>query len=472
MKKLNIYQGDVKVGTLKLDENTEQLELIYTDMWKDIGFALSPVLDFQGGFSSKSIKNFLENLLPEGEGLDVLSRYFQISKSNKFALIQSLGKETTGAFTFTISDKLPKTSFLEISKDELSAKIKNRKDEPISVWNGKPRLSVAGVQDKLPICYINGKFGFGEGALASTHILKFDKADEQLVFNEFISLKLASLSGLNVNNAELLVLADEDVLMVKRFDRIKHSDKKIERLHIIDGCQMLDYSPNNKYERNFGSGDDVKDIREGVSFKKIVTTIKSCDHPIEVKSQIIDWICTNLCLGNVDAHAKNISYMVSDSGIKLAPFYDIVNINLYHEKYEQELAMAIDDEFDINKLKSYDFIEFFKENSINKTMFLKQFVDISNSIIDSLNKPELFEFDQEKRKIVFFNKYKRNTLERIKKLKVVMHYINLPDSDKAFVKFFNKNKERIEDIIDKEFLNSHSKSSVVDKFFELTKSQI
>ena len=466
MQQLNIYKDNIKVGILYFNSVTNEFELKYTTHWKEVGFPLSPALNFKDNINSISIKNFIENLLPEGDGLEVLSKYFQISKKNKFALIQSIGYETTGAFTFTISNELPKSSFTQISKKQLSQKIKNRKNESISLWDGKPRLSVAGVQDKLPICYINGEFGFGEGALASTHILKFDKVDEQLVYNEFLSLKLSKIAGLKVNEVELLKFDDEDVLMVERFDRIKLSDKKIQRLHIIDGCQILDQSTNEKYERNFGSSKDVKDIREGISFKKIFSTINLCNSPIEAKLKIIDWICVNLCIGNVDAHGKNISYIVSNQGIELSLFYDIVNINLY-EQYEQELAMAIDDEFNISKLKPYDFIEFFNENNINKTMFLSQFHDISNSIIQGLKSPELFNFDIEEDKIEFFAKYRNNVINRIKKLKTVMHYINLPANEKEFKKFFNKNRKKIENTIDKEFLLRHSEASIVEEYFRL-----
>jgi serine/threonine-protein kinase HipA len=56
------------------------------------------------------------------------------------------------------------------------------------IWEGKPRLSVAGVQQKLPIARLKDKFGFGEGDIASTHILKFAKPDSTLILNEYLSM--------------------------------------------------------------------------------------------------------------------------------------------------------------------------------------------------------------------------------------------------------------------------------------------
>jgi serine/threonine-protein kinase HipA len=43
----------------------------------------------------------------------------------------------------------------------------------------------------------------------------------------------------------------EPVLLVKRFDR-QLTEEGVERLHVIDGCQMLDLPPTYKYERPFG----------------------------------------------------------------------------------------------------------------------------------------------------------------------------------------------------------------------------
>ena len=78
-------------------------------------------------------------------------------------------------------------------------------------------------------------------------------------------MKLAKKIGLSVADVELKRFQEHPVLMVKRFDRV-YKDNRVERLHVIDACQMLDLASSHKYERNFGSGRDVKDIREGASF--------------------------------------------------------------------------------------------------------------------------------------------------------------------------------------------------------------
>ena len=86
------------------------------------------------------------------------------------------------------------------------------------------------------------------------------------------------------------------------------SNNKILRKHIIDGCQALNLNVMHKYERAFGK--ELKDYKEGVSFKKIFTLIEKCSSPIIAKKNIITWIIVNLCLGNSDAHGKNISFFI------------------------------------------------------------------------------------------------------------------------------------------------------------------
>lgn len=175
MHQLAIFYNKTKVGTLKLLTQSEEFILQYTQEWKKNGFSLSPSLPLNKDFPNSYAKNFIANLLPEGDGLEKLSEYLQISKANKFALIRELGSETSGALIFTDGKVLEDTNFRQIPLEELTFRIKQRKEIPIEVWEGKPRLSVAGVQEKLPVAIINGQYGLADGNLASTHILKFDK---------------------------------------------------------------------------------------------------------------------------------------------------------------------------------------------------------------------------------------------------------------------------------------------------------
>ncbi|MCK9162207.1 MAG: HipA domain-containing protein [Arcobacteraceae bacterium] len=414
--KLNIYFNSLFVGVLKYDINTEVFDLEYSKMWQETSFPISPKLDFSKNYTSKDIKNYIENLFPEGDGLDTFIQYIQISKSNKFSLLKAIGNETSGALSFISNDiKDIKTTFREIPLEELKARVKNRDKTPIFIWDNKPRLSVAGVQEKLPICKINDIYGLADGDLASTHILKFEKSNYNLVLNKFLSLQLAKSVGLDIPNIDILEFDDELVLEVERFDRKYISDSKIEKLHIIDSCQALSLSPSFKYERNFGSQRDVKDIRQGVSFTKLKEILLQTKIPIISINKVLKWTIFNLIIGNSDAHGKNISFFVDSSGISIAPFYDILNILIYKGKFHTELAMAIDDEFIIEKISAYDIATFCYGLQTTPQIANKEFKNISKFILKTFDDSSLIERCK-RYDIDFINLYIKDVQKRIEYL--------------------------------------------------------
>lgn len=413
MTQLNIFYDKDEVGILKYEPIDDVFSFEYSSDWKIKGFELSPYMKFDSVISNNIIKNFIENLLPEGKGREILTNMYHISKNNLFALIQLIGKDTTGALTFNLEHNTFITSFREITISELSHRIKDRKNVPIEVWDGNVRLSVAGVQDKLPITIIDGKYGFAEGELASTHILKFESNNDNLVLNEYLSLKLASITGLKIPNIQIVNFDGEVVLQVERFDRELISNDKVVRKHIIDGCQALNLNVIHKYERAFGK--ELQDYKEGASFEKIFTLIEKCSSPIIAKRNIITWIIVNLCLGNSDAHGKNISFFIEKNKMELTPFYDIVNIEIYENKYDTDFAMGIDTAFNQKELGSFQIIEFCKDLKINLKGFIKEFKRVSHLINKTLDDDILIDVVNPKNKD-FYEKYKKDVQFRIGKL--------------------------------------------------------
>jgi serine/threonine-protein kinase HipA len=413
MTQLNIFYDKDEVGILKYEPIDDVFSFEYSSDWKIKGFELSPYMKFDSVISNNIIKNFIENLLPEGKGREILTNMYHISKNNLFALIKLIGKDTTGALTFNLEHNTFITSFREITISELSHRIKDRKNVPIEVWDGNVRLSVAGVQDKLPITIIDGKYGFAEGELASTHILKFESNNDNLVLNEYLSLKLASITGLKIPNIQIVNFDGEVVLQVERFDRELISNDKVVRKHIIDGCQALNLNVIHKYERAFGK--ELQDYKEGASFEKIFTLIEKCSSPIIAKRNIITWIIVNLCLGNSDAHGKNISFFIEKNKMELTPFYDIVNIEIYENKYDTDFAMGIDTAFNQKELGSFQIIEFCKDLKINLKGFIKEFKRVSHLINKTLDDDILIDVVNPKNKD-FYEKYKKDVQFRIGKL--------------------------------------------------------
>lgn len=104
---LHLASQGQQVGQLGFDAQRNHYSFCYHRAWQDgaNAFYLAPALPLSGTvFNSASIGRFLENLLPEGRALDIASSMYQVSKNNVFGLVQLLGKEPVGAFSFLALD--------------------------------------------------------------------------------------------------------------------------------------------------------------------------------------------------------------------------------------------------------------------------------------------------------------------------------------------------------------------------------
>lgn len=328
LQQLDVFIGtNTKIGRLILPVGTEtEFSFIYEDEWKHTGFPISPHIPFDDRASPRSIENYLRNLLPEGEAFEEMIQNTTISKSNTFGLIRKLGAETSGALSFRVLGSEPgETSFRSVPDDELIERLE-RNLAPLVYWDGKVRLSVAGVQNKLNLLKRGDEWGFGEGKLSSNYILKFESGKAPCIaVNEFFCMTLAKLAGLDVANVELTRIGKTRTLIIERFDRAYIATRDVvQRKHVIDGCQATDLPPGYKYERQNGDEGDGVYMRDGVSFPRLLC-VKTIDTVI-TNLKLTQWMLFNLVTLNYDAHGKNISFFVTPKGLELTPFYDLVNI--------------------------------------------------------------------------------------------------------------------------------------------------
>lgn len=388
MNELFIYYGNKEVGQLIFHPNEDVLELRYSPEWQLNGFPLSPHLPLRGAIPHINIKRFIENLFPEGTHFERLLEEYRLSRTYTLRILSLMGAETTGAFRFSpTKDSQPATSFREVPIKELSKRLDERSQTGLVMWDEKPRLSVTGVQDKLPLLIMpDGKMGFGDGDFASNTIVKFQNLNNKtphLVLNEYFCMTLARKVGLATPEISFRKIGTHPALFIQRFDR-EWNKNSITRKHIIDGCQATNLPASYKYERNLGSSRDVTEVRDGVSFQKIFDFNRNSIVPAKTAIDILNWTILNLCIGNSDAHGKNISYYIDKAGIQLAPLYDLVNIAVYPE-LEQDLAMSVGDEFDARQVKGFQLLTFGEQIGIDKKLMGRQFKTITEKILSSID---------------------------------------------------------------------------------------
>ena len=382
------FDGARRVGTVDYAALEERFSFGYEPSWLATAdaYPLSPHFPLlEEKVASATVRRFLENLLPEGRALDIVSTTQQVSKNNIFGLVRALGAETSGALSFFAQGTAPEsrqTHLREITQEELRRRIEERSQTPFMVWDGRVRMSIAGYQDKLPVYIRDNRFFLVDGTLASTHILKPEPVDERLqnlVANEHYCMRLAK--RLSLNSAEVHILRiPQPVLLVQRFDR-EAGDDHVKRIHVIDACQALDFPVAYKYERNFGSGRDVRHIRDGVSFERLFSTLVSYTVQKALTRQALTrWAIFQYLIGNADAHGKNISFFCSSGGLSLAPFYDMVSV-VHYEGIDHQFAMAYGDEFALQDVSPFAWADFAKRTGLQRAFLAREMTRMAQAAL-------------------------------------------------------------------------------------------
>lgn len=393
---LHVWAEGARVATLEYEGRDDRWSLGYAESWlaDAQSYPLSPALPLArppADYASASIKRFIEHLLPEGRALDVAVAYNGLAKTNVFGLIWALGAETAGALRFTgdAAAAFPagESTWREIPLRELDQRIAEQEHVPLTVWDGKLRMSVAGLQDKLPV-YLDqplaewraegGRLFLVDGPqLASTHILKPDTGNLQtphLAINEHFCMSLARRMGLPAAPVGLL-RTPRPVLVVRRFDRVVEEGggpPRVHRRHIIDACQACDLPVAYKYERNLGSAPAVRHIRDGMSFERLFRCADLAASKATARLALLRWALFQFLIGNSDAHGKNFSFFVHPGGwLEPTPWYDLVSV-LQYDRFDTELAMAYGDVFSHAEVSPFALADFATRCGIDRPLMRRE----------------------------------------------------------------------------------------------------
>jgi serine/threonine-protein kinase HipA len=375
---LEVLLGDDLAGWLSHWPDGNRFAFDYAPGWRAAPHAwpLGPGLPLNlteqtAEVHSANVRQFFENLLPEGRALDEAASANKLSKSNLIGLMLALGAETSGAVRIRLASASATAPAPTLARalpaTELSTRIRARPYQPFSVWDGKVRLSIAGFQDKIAVFKDGDDWFFVEGSeLASTVILKPEPGNPALAglaSNEFFCMTLARAIGLPVAQVALRHVP-ERVLEVLRFDRRQQPQtarrpQQVQRLHLFDGCQALSISAMLKYERPYGDNEHVRHIRDGASLPRLFALLESSKNPAAQRLQLLRWVLFQVLIGNTDAHAKNLSFFGDASGFYLAPAYDLVcTLACDHAAIDDAFAMAIGDAFHVDEFSAFEWAHF------------------------------------------------------------------------------------------------------------------
>lgn len=353
MNRLNVFYEEKLVGTL-LRDNELVFSFAYSDEWlkgKD-SFQLSLAMPLQKKtFGNKVTLSFFDNLLPEGEAREALEKSQGVESTYDF--LQKFGNDCAGAVTVTENEDNPfpkKTKGRDVKID--MSKIYQAIDEKRSVAEviaslDPGYLSIAGAQDKFTAIFRDNEFFLPSDGLPTTHIVKvpiYRSGVKESVYNEHYCMKLAGLVGLNVPRCFVIDHKEHPLYITERYDR--KIGKDVKRLHQQDFCQAQGVVSEFKYEAK--GGPSLKDNYQLI--KSNVTISKRS----KAMFDYIDWICFNFLIGNNDSHSKNLSLLLVEGKIELAPFYDLLCTAIY-TKLKRNFSFFIGDRDDASRVGKNQF---------------------------------------------------------------------------------------------------------------------
>jgi len=310
-------------------------------LWRNpagaIGFRYDPAWITGGGFAvSRSLplavrvfapeegtaQRWFANLLPEGAVREHIVRDLKLPNTD-FDLLRAIGGECAGALSILSVDRQPpgQRQYRPLTEKDL-ADLAARRGQIYAAWpaDERPRLSLAGAQDKCPVLVRDDRYFLPQREAPSSHILKFELADyRHLPAYETFTTQLAAAIDLPVVDITLRSIGKTRYAQIARYDRPWDDSGEVQRLHQEDFCQALGYGHEKKYQEHGGP-----------SFAQCYRLVQeaSSEPAIDVQ-HLLRWQIFNVLAGNSDGHAKNLSllHLTDDAGrpqTRLAPFYDLV----------------------------------------------------------------------------------------------------------------------------------------------------
>ncbi len=376
--KLVVFIDHATVGHLWLDEK-KTFCFQYAEGWlhtSSIPLSLSLPLRWEPYLADES-HPFFANLLPEQTIREVVARNVGVSPHNDFGLLEKIGGDCAGAVSlYSEGDQAPaEKRYTRLTNHELTQIIKELPLKPLLAGEKGFRLSLAGVQKKLPIFFADGQFALSQGEAPSNYIIKPPiETLDGTVENEAFCMALAGAIGLCVPNSFIYnfidSLDDPPIFAIERYDRAVGKDG-LKRIHQEDFCQALGTLPEFKYEHEGGP-----------SFVQCVKLLRNVStKPGKDVMAVLDWLIFNFLIGNSDAHGKNISFLLLPQGPVLAPFYDLLSTRIYaHYGLTTAMAMKIGAEVDPDKVTKKNWVALADDIKVNSKYVVARVVLIANKI--------------------------------------------------------------------------------------------
>ncbi|NCP40977.1 MAG: HipA domain-containing protein [Rhodoferax sp.] len=206
---------------------------------------------------------------------------------------------TNGQYLRSVSDGARATpALLELEKILLASRaveMSQETAEDLAYLQGKG-TSLGGMRPKCTILDADGALSLGKFSSVT---------DERAVTRgEVLALRLAKLAGIDSAQARIVMVQDQPVAMIRRFDRTPEQN----RIPYISGATLLQANRGDEH-----------------SYTEIIDVMRSrCENFIDDARQLWRRLVFNHLITNVDDHLQNIGFLYSGNNQwRLSPAFDL-----------------------------------------------------------------------------------------------------------------------------------------------------
>lgn len=284
---------------------------------------------------------WLRGLLPEGRARTTLATHVGVDPDDVVGFLAHYGRDTAGALVLVPEGQDPAKPDVvapDLSDEQIDGLLVQAEQDGAA---DQPS-SIAGLETKIVLTRTSTGWSTPTPGAPSTHIVKLSRpttsAAADLIDTEAASLALARAAGVGDVEAELVSFGRSRTIVVRRYDRVPLGGGAVDRIHQEDGAQMLGLRTDDP-ERKFQHG------RRLPSLAALAARLRGVGVAPE---GLLALTTFNLAIGNVDAHAKNISLLhLPDGSHRLAPAYDVA-MHLHLRNVDRRFAMDLAGERDVD----------------------------------------------------------------------------------------------------------------------------
>ena len=310
-----VYYGDTFAGILA-QEAGGRCVFTYDESYLQTSLpAISYTLPLRAAphLSEYGLHPFFGNLCAEGWLKDVQAQALSLRGDDRFPLLLAFGTDLAGAVSIIDPDPAE-----DINIDH---------NDPENIAALSARASLSGVQPKLGAIKEGRVFRPVRRGERATYIAKLPSPTlPDILGLEYVTTQ-ACAALLKKDMVAEMTLAplrgvSERALLIKRFDRTEDG----KQIHFEEFNQLLGNRSEDKYEACY------EHMAEFIIQNGDICLRAECD-------TLFRRVMACILTGNTDAHLKNFAMEHTESGLRLAPCYDLVASACYPQY--QTLALGI-----------------------------------------------------------------------------------------------------------------------------------